>query len=177
MKRLGRRSLLVAAAALVAALGVAAVVKAAIPDAQGKIQACYYTPGKLSGTIRPGTLRVIDTEKGQQCGADETPLAWDQSSHLASQTQVEATSVFAFGAASGTVVTATAHCPSGTHLVSGGGDVVDVLEFVGPSYSTDIQMVASKGDPSAGTWTVTGIATTAFGTTHSPLARAYADCA
>jgi hypothetical protein len=69
------------------------------------------------------------------------------------------------------------HCPSGTHLVGGGGDVADVLEFVGPSYSTDIEMVASKGDPSAGTWTVTGITTAAFGALHTPLARAYADCA
>ena len=177
MKKLGKRGFVAASVALLAALGVATVVKAAIPDSQGKIDACYYTPGKLASTNpRPGTLRVIDTDKGQQCASDETPLSWDASNGLSNQTQVSAFSSIHFGAAAGTVVTATAQCPEGTHLVSGGGDVADVLEFEGPSYNSDVVMVASKGDPTEGTWTVTGVTTAQFGQLHFPAATAYANC-
>ena len=77
--RLGGKRLLLALVVAGGLFGVATAVQASIPDANGVIHACYYTPGKLSGTtMRAGDLRVIDTAKGQQCNADETPLTWNQ---------------------------------------------------------------------------------------------------
>lgn len=61
-------ALVVAVLALILALGGAAV--AAIPDSSGVIHGCYKT--------NKGTLRVIDTDKGQTCSKSETPLSWNQ---------------------------------------------------------------------------------------------------
>jgi hypothetical protein len=69
--------LLVALCAAAAVFGIATAVQADIPDS-GTINACYYSPGKLSSTtLRKGTLRVIDQSHGQACSADETPLRWN----------------------------------------------------------------------------------------------------
>lgn len=66
------KRLLVALAVAGAAFGIASAVEASIPDSSGVAHGCYYVPPKLGGTQqRPGDLRLIDTDKGQQCAADE----------------------------------------------------------------------------------------------------------
>ena len=46
---------------------------ASIPDASGVIRGCYPGPG-----TQARALRVIDTDLGQACAADETALSWSQ---------------------------------------------------------------------------------------------------
>jgi hypothetical protein len=58
----------VAVIALVAALG--GVAAAAIPSVDGTISGCY--------SKTQGSLRVIDTDKGQKCGSYEIALPWNQ---------------------------------------------------------------------------------------------------
>src|SRR5262249_2997547 len=54
-----------------AALGIAGVVQASIPDASGVIQGCYAN--------KDGSLRVIDTGSSGACDTKkETPLTWSQ---------------------------------------------------------------------------------------------------
>ncbi len=77
MKTSGRlkRTTALAAAGL-AALGVAAGVRAAIPDGSGVIHGCYSksaAPGS-----QPGALRVIDTALGQTCTLSEGAVNWSQ---------------------------------------------------------------------------------------------------
>ena len=67
------RSLLISLAVAVGVLGVAAAVQAAIPDTQGVIHGCYRASGNPAGT-----LRVIDTGKGQKCVTGEIGLNWNQ---------------------------------------------------------------------------------------------------
>jgi hypothetical protein len=55
---------------------VATGVEASIPDSAGAIHGCYLKTANLSA--RPGTLRVVDTERGQSCRGDEIALAWSQ---------------------------------------------------------------------------------------------------
>jgi len=43
---------------------------ASIPDSAGVIHACYKNSG--------GSLRVIDSDVGQQCAGNETALSWKQ---------------------------------------------------------------------------------------------------
>ncbi|HEY7398394.1 MAG TPA: hypothetical protein VH538_08835 [Gaiellaceae bacterium] len=70
MKRNPRRWLAVAAIVVAGGLGLAAAVKATIPDA-GVIHGCYLKVG--------GVLRVVDTGKGQKCiAAIENPISWNQ---------------------------------------------------------------------------------------------------
>jgi len=57
-----------------AVFGIATAVQASIPDASGVIHGCYHRTAN-PGT-RPGALRVIDTDRGQSCYADENPLDW-----------------------------------------------------------------------------------------------------
>jgi len=45
---------------------------ASIPDASGVIHGCYPRPG-----AQTRALRVIDTDLGQACAADETALSWN----------------------------------------------------------------------------------------------------
>lgn len=67
-----RRTKHVAAVAAVAlvVVGTGAVAVAAVPSADGTINACRSTLF--------GTLRVIDAEAGQQCRNGERPLNWSQ---------------------------------------------------------------------------------------------------
>lgn len=51
------------------ALGTAGVAVASVPSANGVIHACLSPPG---------TVRVIDTDAGQTCRSNETPLDWNQ---------------------------------------------------------------------------------------------------
>ena len=60
----------------VAALAVAGIAYASIPDGSGVIHGCYSKPSK-PGTP-PGSLRVVDTGAGQSCDANEMPLTWNQ---------------------------------------------------------------------------------------------------
>jgi hypothetical protein len=60
---------------VVLAVGVAAgsVAYAAIPDAGGLIHGCYK-----KSSPNQGTLRVVDSEKGQTCSSSETSVNWNQ---------------------------------------------------------------------------------------------------
>jgi hypothetical protein len=63
---------LVSVAAIVAALAIAGIAYATIPDSTGAIHGCYAK--------KDGSLRVIDTGAGGACDAKkETPLDWNQS--------------------------------------------------------------------------------------------------
>jgi hypothetical protein len=64
------RPALVALAIATAVLGAGGIAYATIPDAGGVVHGCY-----LKGL---GTLRVIDSDKGQACSKFETPLDWSQ---------------------------------------------------------------------------------------------------
>jgi hypothetical protein len=68
--------MLAALAVGLGAFGIASVVQASIPDAQGLVHGCYY---KGAGNLeRLGALRVVDTDRGQACRADELPVSWNQ---------------------------------------------------------------------------------------------------
>jgi hypothetical protein len=69
-------ALVVSIVALVMALGGAAY--ATIPDARGIVHGCYKRSS--GGVFAPprGSLRVIDTAKGQGCRKNETALNWNQ---------------------------------------------------------------------------------------------------
>ena len=59
------------------ALGVAAAVKASIPDGSGVIHGCYEA--NASHGLPTGTLRVIDASKPTgNCTSWEIPLNWNQ---------------------------------------------------------------------------------------------------
>lgn len=65
-----RRVVITAAAAVAIVLGGAAIALASIPDSHGVIHGCY--------TVKTGTLRVIDTGKGQKCVTGQHALNWSQ---------------------------------------------------------------------------------------------------
>jgi hypothetical protein len=76
MRRFPRRRMLTALAVGLGAFGIASVVQASIPDSQGVIHGCYY---KGAGNLeRQGALRAVDTDRGQACRADESPVSWNQ---------------------------------------------------------------------------------------------------
>jgi hypothetical protein len=115
------RNRVVRAAALAVVLVLAAsVAVASIPDANGVIHGCRKNSG--------GALRVIDTDAGQTCMANETALSWSQTGpqgpagppggvsglHVLSQnTQFPANSP-------GFSLFPTLFCPTGEVAVSGG---------------------------------------------------------
>ena len=57
-------------ALVIALLAGAGLAKAAIPDSNGVIHACYDNAGR--------TIQVIDTEAGGVCPAGQTALNWNQ---------------------------------------------------------------------------------------------------
>src|SRR5215467_3897974 len=59
-----------AAAAVAVAVTGGAIAYASIPDANGVIHGCY--------TVKGGSLRVIDTAKGQTCLTGQHSLNWNQ---------------------------------------------------------------------------------------------------
>lgn len=69
LRAVGRLLAIVAGVLLVVVL--VSVGQAAIPSASGQIDACVS---------RTGSLRVIDTESGKQCGPRESALSWPSSS-------------------------------------------------------------------------------------------------
>lgn len=80
VSRISTRRLGVAVAAIVGALTVslvAAQAVAAIPHSStGVVTSCYNSNG---------SLRVVDTERGGTCGADETQLSWNATAISATQ--------------------------------------------------------------------------------------------
>jgi hypothetical protein len=109
-----RRMILAAFTGLV--LGLTSVAVASIPDSNGVIHACRDT--------RNGALRAIDTEAGQQCGKNETPLTWNQTGPQGpggiSGYQI-VTASFAWPGGSGSIGgTLEAQCPSGKKVLGGG---------------------------------------------------------
>lgn len=56
---------------VVAALPIAGIAYASIPDSNGVIHGCYLDAGR-------GILRVIDTEAGEACGHSEVAIQWSQ---------------------------------------------------------------------------------------------------
>ena len=68
---------LVIVGALVVAGGIA---YATIPDSSGVIHGCYKkgAPNNKPAPPDAGSLRVIDTDKGQTCSPSEAPLDWNQ---------------------------------------------------------------------------------------------------
>jgi hypothetical protein len=74
-KRFGRvPGIVVGLAAAGAAFGIATAVQAAIPDSNGTIHACY----QFANAVTPkGTLRVVDSAKGESCRFYEHPLTWN----------------------------------------------------------------------------------------------------
>jgi hypothetical protein len=69
------KRLLVVLAVVGIAFGVATAVQASIPGSNGVAHACYYIPGKpVNKLLRPGNLRLIDTDNGQTCGSDEAAV-------------------------------------------------------------------------------------------------------
>ncbi|HST25531.1 MAG TPA: collagen-like protein [Gaiellaceae bacterium] len=79
MKTRARAGRLALALAVGGALfGVATAVQAAIPDSSGVIHGCYAKPTSGQPTQTYGVLRVIDTEAGQSCQANEIGLNWSQ---------------------------------------------------------------------------------------------------
>jgi Collagen triple helix repeat (20 copies) len=69
------RKALVLTVAVLATLAAVGVGYAAVPGGDGTIHGCYQKPGLLANE---GALRVIDTEKGQACRANELAVDWNQ---------------------------------------------------------------------------------------------------
>jgi hypothetical protein len=72
--RLSRKAIILSLA-LLGTLAAVGVGYAAIPGADGVIHGCYQKPGLLANE---GALRVIDTEKGQECRSNELAVEWNQ---------------------------------------------------------------------------------------------------
>lgn len=71
--------ILAVAGAAVVGGATTALVTAAIPSStDGQIHACYRNGANL--TNAKGALRVVDSEAGQTCTAQESALDWNQSS-------------------------------------------------------------------------------------------------
>jgi hypothetical protein len=86
---------------------------AAIPHSMlGVIQSCYKTDG--------GGLRVIDSEAGQKCNADEKSLTWSQRGFVPKYQQVEGFSM-GWVQPQSDRTSAFVECPAGTAVVGGGG--------------------------------------------------------
>jgi hypothetical protein len=66
----GRKRIAALAVAAAGVLVAGGVAYATIPDTNGVIHGCYAT--------KDGSLRVIDTAAGQNCGPKETALDWSQ---------------------------------------------------------------------------------------------------
>lgn len=66
------KKLLISAAVVFAAVA-AGVSYASVPDSSGVIHACYRTS---SGNI--GSIRIIETDKGQKCNSHESAITWNR---------------------------------------------------------------------------------------------------
>lgn len=75
MARRRGRLLGMIAGVVVGAATISGIAWATIPDGNGVVHACYL--------VSNGQLRVIDTQTGQACRADEREIAWSQASPAA----------------------------------------------------------------------------------------------
>ncbi len=131
---------------------------ASIPDASGVVHTCYTTNGSVFGQPQ-GSLRVIDTAKGQKCQASETGLNLNQTGPTGPAGPKGATGATGpqgpaggGGVAGATVVTHTITgttvagdievCPSGD-IATGGG-----LDYVLGSGGARVEMNAPAFGPS-----------------------------
>jgi hypothetical protein len=111
-------------------LALGGVAFASIPGPDGLIHGCYRNTS--------GDMRVIDSE--ETCQSNETPLNWDQ-------TDTQRELVYHVDGLTGTIPAgtiraATAICPSGTQVVSGG--------FIVNDFTLDIRVIRSSypgGEP------------------------------
>jgi hypothetical protein len=71
VKSYWRTRMLLLGVGVAAALPIAGIAYASIPDSNGVIHGCYLDAGR-------GTLRVIDTEAGEACGNSEVAIEWNQ---------------------------------------------------------------------------------------------------
>lgn len=99
------KRVLLALAVAGAAFGIAGAVQASIPDANGVAHGCYLTKPKLGqADPRPGDLRLIDTDAGKTCAADEQPVSLATTGFVTSnvnQTVVTGAGTFGFTFAPG----------------------------------------------------------------------------
>jgi hypothetical protein len=142
-----RRPLLLAVGVALAVAAAGGIAYAGIPDSGGVIHGCYKT------SPNQGTLRVIDSEKGQTCSVNESALNWNQTgppgprgpsdAYLASDDGKD------IGLAPTTLVTLT--LPAGSYVVEAktgvysiGGDekddIVDCLLMAGPNVIDENQV-------------------------------------
>lgn len=163
------RKLFVVLTAL-ALVGVGAVAMASIPDANGVIHGCRKNSG--------GALRVIDTDAGQTCMANETALSWNQTGPQgATGPQGPAGGVSGYeiatatqdwpgggGSFSGTL---EAQCPSGKKVLGGGwrSQQLDVpnlrLHWSYPDASNNWWSIRYSVDDATAAFTMTAYATCA----------------
>lgn len=68
-----RRPVLVSLLAVVGFALVGGIAYANIPDSSGVIHGCYK-----KSSANQGTLRVVDSEKGQTCSSNESSVNWNQ---------------------------------------------------------------------------------------------------
>lgn len=75
VKDIKANSLSVIMTALAISLAIIGVSRAAIPNSTtGQIESCYRNTS--TGLLPAGNLRVIDSQAGQSCTNQETPLSW-----------------------------------------------------------------------------------------------------
>jgi hypothetical protein len=139
-----------------ALFGVARAVQASIPDSNGVIHGCYYTPpGKVNKAgMRTGALRVVDSGKGQQCAPDETALSWNHTgpSGARGPTGTKGTTGSRGpSGAKGTTGPTGAHGPSNIDVAYKGSASSGALTY--PNTTT---FTAAHLDLPAGTYLVTG---------------------
>jgi hypothetical protein len=130
------RKALIPVTAVFVVLVAAVAATAAIPGANGVIHGCR--------NLKSGLLRVIDTDAGQTCGGNETPLNWRQDG-VSGYQAVTASADIPAGYASPKFpeFALVANCPPGTQAVGGGGGPgapevgggVWVLQLSGPNLS------------------------------------------
>ena len=155
------RSLTILGSVLILTLGAMWIADAAVPDANGNINACYIKPG--------GTLRVTDTGT---CKKGETPISWNQQGQPGANgvsgyeivTNIKSPGVGFLGEA--------AFCPQGKHVLGGGAVPVD--DNGNATHINVFNMLDSAPGSDGTYWNVT------WALTSNPFAnnvRVYAICA
>lgn len=134
--------------AIVVVLIIGGATWASVPDSNGLIHACYLTSGNPNAR---GALRVINTDAGETCNSNESPIVWSQSERALYSKNV--TFTFPVGPSSQTL-----ECDSGD-VTTGGG-------FILGSSLQSIRVEGSRQTLSLSGWVLTlrndaGTATTA----------------
>jgi hypothetical protein len=139
---------LTALVTIVVGLAAGSIAYATIPDSSGVIHGCY---------TNTGALRVIDTDAGATCRANETALEWNQTGPpgLSGYEQVIGT----WAGGTDTVKTAVASCGSGKKVLGGGytlaGNNLNVFVWTnGPSSESSWAVQATKNPADGTNWTL-----------------------